>query len=183
MEQLRARARDLLRAAREKDFWIGLGLRALRRLLCAWHAFAPWAAGLGYRLVRHWLRSAALLAFLAAAVLALVRGVPVAYARLELIHQAGDAARQIRLKGEPEVVLELRRRAFAFGLTEAAQDGQVFQVEMVSVEGVELCAVSFDFIHQVPVLGSWLVPVRIRGRAVELPVEPRTVPDDSNWGN
>ena len=183
MEALRAWARDLLGAARERDFWIDLGLRALGRLGRAWAACAPWAAGLGYRLVRHWLRSLVLLAFLAAAILALARSVPVAYGRLELIHQAGNAARQIRLKGEPEVLLELRRKAFAFGLSEAALDEQVFHVEMVSVEGVELCSVSFDFIHQVPVLGEWSLPVRIRGGAVELPVEQRTVSEDSDWGN
>jgi len=183
LEPLRARGRALLCTVREREFWIDLGLRTLHLLVRAWAGFAPWAAGLGYRLVRHGLRTAFLLAFLAAAVLALVRAVPVAYGRLELIHQAGEAARQIHLKGEPEVRLELRRKAFAFGLDEAAFDEQVFHVEMVGVEGVEMCSVSFDFIHQVPVLGAWRVPVRIRGGAVELPVEPRKVSEESDWGN
>ena len=183
IRRLRARARDLLRAAREPDFWFDLGDRVLERAGRAWAAFAPWAAGWGGRMVRQWLRSCLLLAALALPALALVRALPVAYGSLELRHQAGQAARQIRLKGEAQVLLELRRKAFAFGLSEAALDERVFHLEMVSVEGVELCSVSFDFIHQVPVLGDWRIPLRIRGTVVERPVDPMPSAEASDWGN
>lgn len=181
LQALRTRARAFLRTAREPEFWLELGDRVVDRALRAWAAFAPWAAGWGNRVVRHGLRTGLLLAALVLPALALVRAVPVAYGRLELLHQAGQAARQIRLKGEPEVRLELRRKALAFGLSEAALDEGVFHLEMVSVEGIDLCSVSFDFIHQVPVLGEWRIPVRIRGTAVEQPVDPRPSTLDSEW--
>jgi hypothetical protein len=99
------------------------------------------------------------------------RALPVIYARQALAHAAGDAARQLHLKGEARVLADLRRTAAGLGLLEAAGEG-VFRLQTVVEDGGTWCTISFDFNHEVDCYGFGKWPVPIRGKVLRLVREP-----------
>jgi hypothetical protein len=123
-------------------------------------------------LVCRWLRRAfGMLLLLAMGWIAFM-GIQVTYGRFALVHQAGIAARQYRLKGEDRVILDLRRRAFALGFPEAALEEGAFRTEETEREGLELRVVSFDFIHRVRFPFGMACRIRIHGKAESVPMDP-----------
>ena len=110
---------------------------------------------------------------LALAVLVLVRLVPAVYGRFALAHDAANAARQVNLKGEDQVLWELRRHAFKLGLTEAALDPEVFSLETSQGEFGTSCTIAYDFIHVVPLAGTYRLRLRYQARITRLAVDPQ----------
>lgn len=149
---------------------LGMGLRGYRliRSVLAWLRRALWNRSLK-RLLG--------LALLLASFLVAGKAVPVVYGRFALAHAAGDAARQLRMKGEDRILRDLRRAAAELGLTEGATQPDAFQVA-VAYEGTGVwCTVSFDFVHEVDCYGFAKLPVTIRGKALRAVLEPQPGPD------
>jgi hypothetical protein len=125
------------------------------------------------RFLRHrWIKRAIGISLVLAVGLTAFRAVPVIYARFALAHAAGDAARQLHLKGEARVLADLRRAAAGLGLLEAAADGGVFRLQTADADGGTWCTISFDFTHEVDCYGFGRWPVAIRGKVLRLVQEP-----------
>ena len=131
-----------------------------------------WLAELGQALTAHRVRSALAALLLAGAGLVALRILPAVYGRYALAHAAGNAARQIRLKGEDRVLWELRGQAFDLGLVEVAMDPDGFLIETGYQEDLPVCTVSYAFTHVVPILGALRLPMRIQAKVTRAVVEP-----------
>jgi len=172
---------DFVEVARERLLAL---LRSLPGRARAWwrNRLRPRLQGLPtevwQHLTAHRMRTLAGALLFVAAALAGIRTVPPIYGRYALAHAAGIAARQSRLKGEAQVVLELRHRAFELGLTEAAMEPEVFHLEAVLNDEGPCCRVTYDFVHVVHVLGRFRWPMRIQGDVTRLQVDPMPSPLD-----
>lgn len=139
--------------------WLLKGFRALAKRLPG-----GLAAARSLRLGR-----ALTLAVLAALLLTAGRVLPLVYGRFALAQEAATAAQQVTVLGEATVLARLQRKAFALGFTEAAS-ADCFRLEYRREDGVELCAVSYDFIHSVDCYGVAKVPLRVQGQVVRAPM-------------
>ena len=146
---------------------LGLAFKALGRFL----------AGLRDLLPRKGLGSVLGLALLAAVVLTGIKVVPFYYARYELAHAAGDAAQQAKAVGVEPVLRRLNREAFKLGFTEAALNPETFQLEFVTEDGLDECAISYDFVQQVNLYGVARLPLRVRDRVLRPSLAVVATPD------
>ncbi len=170
----------LLRAGRQKEVADWLLAWAQFLLGRVWGSFWGLRETTGRRIYR-FLCWGVTLALSLAVLHALVQSGSMVYGRYALISQARIAAKQYRLKGEERVFLDLHSRAFDLGFAEAAMGPEAFEVVSIQRDGLSYCSVSFDFIHVVEFLGEFPVSVRIRGSAVDLPMEPlsgEALPED-----
>jgi hypothetical protein len=130
------------------------------RLLCMFLARA-WAFLASSRTRRLLFTAALTLALLAGA-----RLLPVLYGHYALAHEARTASEQSVAMGTDRVVRNLQRAAFNLGFHEAALQPGVFTLEFVYEDGLQRCAVSYDFTHVVDFYGFKRVPLRIRHQVV-----------------
>jgi hypothetical protein len=117
------------------------------------------------------------LAVLAVAILAGFRIGPVVYGRFALAQEAATAARQSQAAGEARVLLKLNQAAFRLGFTEAALAADTFKLEFVQEDGIDQCAVSYDFVHTVDCYGLARLPWRVKDRVVRPMIERLPDPD------
>jgi hypothetical protein len=120
------------------------------------------------------LRRILLFGGLALGFLAVIRIAPVLYGRLALAHAVGDAARQSLLLGDEGLRRKLDREAINLGFPEAALASDAFRAESFSSEeGLSMCAITYDFTHEVEFCGGVRIPLRIHDRVERVVVEPR----------
>jgi hypothetical protein len=94
------------------------------------------------------------------------RFLPVVYGHYALAHEAGNASAQSVAWGTEHVLGKLRRAAFDLGFPEAALQPDAFSLTFTDEDGLQRCAVAYDFTHVVDCYGFAKVPVRIRNRVV-----------------
>ena len=116
------------------------------------------------------------LALLASGLLAGFQLLPLLYGRLSLAHEAGIAAQQSTRLGEATVLRNLQRAAFKAGFPEAALRPGTFSLAYIQEDGLEQCAISYDFIQVVNLYGLARLPLHIHARVVrptaDLPPPP-----------
>ena len=162
----------------------GLAARVLAWAAASWrYTLLPWCRTFPVELAQAiWsrrVRSCLATLPLAACVLAALRLLPAVYGRYALAHAAGNAARQVQLKGEERVLRELRRQAFELGLTEAALDPGTFHLDQEAAEQGSLCTVSYAFTHVVRFYGLATLPMRIEAKVTRQVVPPPvTLPEE-----
>jgi hypothetical protein len=121
-------------------------------------------------------RALAGLVLLVVGLMAASRLLPAVYGRYALAQAALTAAQQVNLKGEDQVLLDLRRQAFKLGLTEAALDTDLFTLERQDTDHGQTCTVSYDFSHPVRIIGRYRVKMRIRNRVTGLALQVPALP-------
>jgi len=104
------------------------------------------------------------------------RLLPAVYSRYALAQAALTAAQQVNLKGEEQVLLDLRRQAFKLGLTEAALASDLFRLDCQETDHGQTCTVSYDFIHSVRIIGRFQLKMRIQNRVTGLALQVPALP-------
>ena len=104
---------------------------------------------------------------------------PALYGRLSLAHEASIAAQQSLRAGEGRVIFNLKRAALKQGFPEAVLQPGIFRLEYSQEDGIQECAVSYDFIHVVQLFGLAKLPVRIRVRHRVLRPVAEPLPTDT----
>lgn len=153
----------LLAWLQEALLWL---LRTLGSLLAWLRAFAtsrrPWSF-LGRLLAA---------AAGACAVLAGVQVILLVYGHFALAHEARNGAQQCLLKGEDQVLRNLRRTAFKLGFPEAALEPGVFTFTYPHEDGLPTCGITYDFVHVVNCYGLAKLPIRFHHEVIRPMAEP-----------
>ena len=118
------------------------------------------------------------LAIFLSGLLAGIKLLPLVYGRWSLAHEAGIAAQQSVRVGEEGVQRNLHRAAFKLGFTAAALRPETFKLDFVQEDGLDLCAISYDFIQPVNLYGLARFPFHVHARILRPPVEASPQTED-----
>lgn len=115
------------------------------------------------------------------AALAGVQAIPLVYGHFALAHEARNGAQQCLLKGEDQVLRNLRRAAFKLGFPEAALEPGAFTFTYPHEDGLATCAITYDFVHVVNCYGLAKLPIRFHHEVTRPMAEPPAAldPDQS----